>query len=106
MTNILEAIFNISQLEKLTVKDITFGNNRATSVGDGLESFIKDAFTNTFNETDKKLIFEDIDTTLYMYKTIITYASEFEKDEKYTESLQKEFINTVKLFENLIAEDK
>ena len=54
MTNILEAIFNISQLEELTVKDITFGNNRATSVGDGLESFIKDAFTNTFNETDKK----------------------------------------------------
>ena len=55
MTNILEAIFNISQLEKLTVKDITFGNNRATSVGDGLESFIKDAFTNTFSESDKKI---------------------------------------------------
>ncbi len=55
MTNILEAIFNISQLEELTVKDIAFGNNRATSVGDGLESFIKDAFTNTFNELDKKV---------------------------------------------------
>ncbi|WP_347172617.1 NgoPII family restriction endonuclease [Polaribacter uvawellassae] len=55
MTNILEAIINISQLEELTVKDIAFGNNRATSVGDGLESFVKDAFTNTFNELDKKI---------------------------------------------------
>ncbi len=54
MTNILDAIYNISQLEELTVKDVTFGSNRATSVGDGLESFIKDAFTNTFNESDKK----------------------------------------------------
>ena len=54
MINILDAIFNISQLEGLAVKDIAFGSNRATSVGDGLESFIKDAFTNTFNELDKK----------------------------------------------------
>lgn len=58
MTNILEAIFNISQLKELTVEDIAFGSNRATSVGDGLESFIKDAFTNTFNELDKKVKFD------------------------------------------------
>ncbi|MFL2603534.1 MAG: NgoPII family restriction endonuclease [Flavobacteriaceae bacterium] len=55
MTNILEAIFNISQLKELTIKDITFGRNRATHVGDGLESFIKDAFTNTFNENDENV---------------------------------------------------
>lgn len=53
MTNILEAIHNISQLKDLTVKDITFGNNRATSVGEGLETFIKDSFANTFTELDK-----------------------------------------------------
>lgn len=58
MINLLEAIFNISQLKELTVKDIAFGNNRATSVGDGLESFVKDAFTNTFNEQDKKVRLE------------------------------------------------
>jgi hypothetical protein len=66
MTNILEAIYNISQLEELTVKDIAFGSNRATSVGDGLESFIKDAFTNTFNELDKK-------TKIDKYKDAFSY---------------------------------
>mgnify|MGYP000477631371 FL=1 len=60
----------------------------------------------TFKETDTDLVFDEIDRTLFFYKNIITNAVEFEKDEKYTESLQKEFINTVKLFENLIAEDK
>jgi NgoPII restriction endonuclease len=58
MTNVLEAIFNISQLKELTVKDITFGNNRATNVGEGLESFVKDAFTNSFNNLDKKIRIE------------------------------------------------
>lgn len=55
MTNILEAIYNISQLKEHNIGEITFGNNRATSVGDGLETFIKDAFTNTFyDQVDKK----------------------------------------------------
>lgn len=53
MSNVLEAIFNISNLTDLTVKDITFGNNRANNVGEGLEAFVKDAFANTFIETDK-----------------------------------------------------
>ncbi|CAA0257140.1 NgoPII family restriction endonuclease [Tenacibaculum maritimum] len=66
MTNILEAIYNISQLKELTVKDVTFGSNRATSVGDGLESFIKDSFTNTFNVVDKK-------TKLDKYKDAFSY---------------------------------
>jgi hypothetical protein len=54
MTNILEAINNISQLKELKIKNIKFGNNRAVSVGEGLESFVKDSFTNTFNELNKK----------------------------------------------------
>lgn len=59
MTNILEAIYNISQLEEHNIGEITFGSNRATSVGDGLESFVKDAFTNTFyDEVDKKTRFD------------------------------------------------
>lgn len=53
MTNILDAIFNISQREELEIKDITFGNNRANNMGEGLEAFIKDSFTNMFDESDK-----------------------------------------------------
>lgn len=54
MTNILEAIYNISKLEQIVVNDITFGSNRATSVGDGLETFVKDAFANTFGDIEKE----------------------------------------------------
>ena len=53
MSNLLEAIFNISKIENLTVNEIKFGNNRANNMGEGLETFIKDSFTNTFLETDK-----------------------------------------------------
>lgn len=52
MGNILEAICNISELQIHTVDDIKFSKNRATSVGDGLEKFVKDAFSNSFNADD------------------------------------------------------
>lgn len=54
MTNILEAIYNISKLDNLEVEEITGGNNRMLNVGEGLEIFVKNAFANTFEETDKK----------------------------------------------------
>ncbi len=66
MTNILEAIYNISQLEKLEVKNITLGNNRAISVGEGLESFIKDVFANTYTEADKE-------TKINKYNDVFSY---------------------------------
>lgn len=53
MSNILEAICNISNLTNLAVKDITFGNNRVNNVGEGLEVFVKDAFAGTLQENDK-----------------------------------------------------
>ena len=52
MANVLEAICNISELQIHTVDDIKFSRNRATSVGDGLEKFVKDAFSNSFNSDD------------------------------------------------------
>lgn len=55
MTNILEAIYNISKLDNLEVEEITGGNNRILNVGEGLEVFVKNAFANTFQETDKKV---------------------------------------------------
>lgn len=54
MTNILDAIRNISNLTKLEVQEITSGNNRMLNVGEGLEIFVKNAFANTFEIQDKK----------------------------------------------------
>lgn len=53
MINILDAIYNIAQRDELEIKDITFGNNRANNMGEGLEAFVKDAFANMFDEPDK-----------------------------------------------------
>lgn len=53
MSNILEAIYNISRLEDLSIASITFGSNRANNMGEGLESFVKDAFAGVFDEVDK-----------------------------------------------------
>lgn len=52
MTNILEAIVNIANLPILEVNELTFGNNRATNVGDGLEVFVKDAFSDNLTTVD------------------------------------------------------
>lgn len=54
MSNILEAIIGIANLPQLDVQQLTFGNNRANNVGDGLEIFIKDAFSNNLNEINEE----------------------------------------------------
>lgn len=53
MSNLLEAVYNISNLANLTVQDITLGKNRANDLGEGLEAFVKNAFANAFGERDK-----------------------------------------------------
>jgi len=54
MTNILEAIVNISKLTHFNVKEMTFGNNRANNLGDGLETFIKDVFSSSTSSHSKQ----------------------------------------------------
>jgi hypothetical protein len=53
MTNILEAIVNISKLEDFNIDEVILGNNRAVNMGEGLESFVKNAFSNAFGVEDK-----------------------------------------------------
>lgn len=66
MSNILEAIIGIANLPQLDVQQLTFGNNRANNVGDGLEKFIKDAFSNSLTETDEE-------NKLQAYSRIFSY---------------------------------
>lgn len=66
MSNILEAIVGIANLPQLDVQKLTFGNNRANNVGDGLEIFIKDAFSNNLNETNEE-------NKLQAYSRIFSY---------------------------------
>ena len=54
MTNILEAIYNIVQNPIFEIKSFYTGRNRANSVGDALENYIKDAFANSFYINEEK----------------------------------------------------
>jgi hypothetical protein len=54
MSNILKAFINIVNNYQVNVSNITSGNNRANNMGEGLESYVKDAFSGTFSELDKK----------------------------------------------------
>lgn len=54
MSNILTAIYNIYTLRNLEVEELSFGNNRATNVGDGLEDFIKDCFSSSFGDLSEQ----------------------------------------------------
>ncbi len=49
MTNILESVYNIVKLKHFAIRDFYSGRNRANSMGDALETYIKDSFADTFN---------------------------------------------------------
>lgn len=62
MTNILEAIYNIVNHKNFKIRAFYSGRNRANSMGDSLENYIKDAFANSFDiseERDRILTFEE-----------------------------------------------
>lgn len=55
MANILQAFINIVNNYQVNITNVTDGNNRANNMGEGLETYIKEAFSNTFLESDKKI---------------------------------------------------
>jgi len=67
MSNLLKAFINIVNNYNIQIKDVTDGNNRANNMGEGLESYISDAFANNFNETDLKRKKENFRNT-FSYK--------------------------------------
>ena len=60
MTNILEAIYNIVSQSNYQIRAFYSGRNRANSMGEALENYIKDSFADTFDtssENDRLNIF-------------------------------------------------
>ncbi|SFN21782.1 NgoPII restriction endonuclease [Paenimyroides ummariense] len=53
MTNILEAIVNISQNPIYSIRSHYSGRNRVNNIGEALETFVKDAFVNTIQTEDE-----------------------------------------------------
>jgi len=61
MSNILKAFINIVNNHKIEVQNLTQGNNRANNMGEGLESYIKDAFANITYETNEQNKLEQLE---------------------------------------------
>lgn len=53
MSNLLKAIKSIIENPIIQVKDYYTGRNRANSVGEALENYVKDIFANSFNLSEK-----------------------------------------------------
>lgn len=53
MTNILEAIHNIVNHKNFAIREFYSGRNRANSMGDALENYVKDAFADTFQTNNE-----------------------------------------------------
>ena len=66
MANILTAFHTSVSNYQTSVQEIRTGNNRANNMGDGLEAFIKDAFADTFTETNEQIKLETF-SSVYSY---------------------------------------
>ncbi len=53
VSNVIRAFINIINNYQINIENVTNGNNRANNMGEGLETYIKNAFADTFNNEDK-----------------------------------------------------
>ena len=60
----------------------------------------------SFSMDNTALIFDEIDTTLYMYKNVISQAEASDVDKEYIETIQEEFMTVVKMFDHLIPDEQ
>ncbi|MEA3512169.1 MAG: NgoPII family restriction endonuclease [Campylobacterota bacterium] len=67
MSNILKAFINIINNYQTSITNVTQGNNRANNMGEGLETYIKDVFASTTNETDEQTKLEKL-SRIYSYQ--------------------------------------
>ena len=63
MSNILKAFINIVNNYQSSISTLASGNNRANSMGEGLEQFIQNAFANTFEVEDESARLESFENT-------------------------------------------
>ncbi|PIQ79805.1 hypothetical protein COV81_00810 [Candidatus Peregrinibacteria bacterium CG11_big_fil_rev_8_21_14_0_20_41_10] len=54
MTNLLIALKNLAEAEYSEIKALNKSSNRANSMGDALEIYIRDLFCNSLNQTDEE----------------------------------------------------
>ena len=60
----------------------------------------------TFNKNNSDLVFDEIDTSLYMFKNLIDQVEQGSTNKDFVSKIQTDFMDTVKLFEYLIPDEE
>jgi|TARA_B110000459_G_C16597935_1_gene489584 hypothetical protein len=60
----------------------------------------------TFDKKDSTLVFEEIDRSLYMFKSLIDQVESGSVEKDFVSKIQKDFMNTVNLFEYLMPDEE
>lgn len=63
-------------------------------------------YYSTFKDNEAELIFDNLDTYLYMYRSVVGDVQRYDNDKEYLQKLQNAFIDNVKLFDHLLPEDQ
>ncbi len=60
----------------------------------------------TFKDEDINLMFDDLDTDLYMFQNVVRQAENFDSDPLYISKLKDRFLKNVKLFSHLLPDEE
>ncbi|WP_435414322.1 DUF2723 domain-containing protein [Polaribacter aestuariivivens] len=60
----------------------------------------------TFDKEDSNIIFDEIDTSLYMFKNLIEQIDSGSNDKEYVAKVKADFMSTIKRFEYLVPDEE
>ncbi|WP_369048203.1 DUF2723 domain-containing protein [Tenacibaculum sp. UWU-22] len=86
------------------VGDTTNARKTAETLIDIFQQHLR--YYNTFSDKDINIVFDDLDTDLYMYRNVVRQVEKYDSDKVYLAKLQDDFIKNVEMFKQLVPEDE
>lgn len=82
-------------------------NEKAKQTTKTLMRLIKEklVWLSTFDDIQSEVIFDEIDTSLYMFKNLIDQVEKGSKDKDFVSEVQTEFMNSIQLFSDLMPDE-
>jgi len=83
-------------------------NEKAKQTVETLTRLITEKLTwlSTFSKNNSDLVFDEIDTSLYMFKNLIDQVEQGSTDKDFVSKIQTDFMDAVKLFEYLMPDEE
>ncbi|WP_299671187.1 DUF2723 domain-containing protein [uncultured Polaribacter sp.] len=83
-------------------------HKKAEETANTLVRLIKEKliWLSTFDKNNSDVVFDEIDTSLYMFKNLIDQVERGSNNKDYVSKIQNEFMDTIKLFDHLIPDEE